>query len=37
VALANPMLRHRMAISFTARAEGLTLDGVIDRLTETIA
>jgi MoxR-like ATPase len=35
-ALANPMLRHRMAISFTARAEGLTLDGVIDRLTETI-
>jgi MoxR-like ATPase len=37
LALANPMLRHRMAISFTARAEGLTLDGVIDRLTETIA
>jgi MoxR-like ATPase len=37
MALANPMLRHRMAISFTARAEGLTLDGVIDRLIETIA
>jgi MoxR-like ATPase len=37
LALANPMLRHRMAISFTARAEGLALDGVIERLTETIA
>jgi MoxR-like ATPase len=36
IALANPVLRHRMAISFAARAEGLTLDGVIDRLTSVI-
>jgi MoxR-like ATPase len=33
VALAGPVLRHRMALSFTARADGVTLDHVIDRLT----
>jgi len=32
VALAHPILRHRMALNFTARAEGQTLDGVIDRI-----
>ncbi|MEI9931460.1 MAG: hypothetical protein WDM89_13205 [Rhizomicrobium sp.] len=32
VALAHPILRHRMALSFTARAEGMTLTTVIDRL-----
>ena len=32
VALAAPILRHRMALSFSARAEGVTLSGVIDRL-----
>jgi MoxR-like ATPase len=32
VALAQPVLRHRMALSFAARAEGMTLSGVIDRL-----
>jgi len=32
VALAQPILRHRMALSFSARAEGMTLTGVIDRL-----
>ncbi|MBV9990810.1 MAG: MoxR family ATPase [Alphaproteobacteria bacterium] len=32
VALAAPILRHRMALSFSARAEGMTLSGVIDRL-----
>ncbi|CAK0762212.1 MoxR-like ATPase [uncultured Gammaproteobacteria bacterium] len=32
VALAKPVLRHRMALSFAARAEGVTLDAVIDRL-----
>ncbi len=37
VALAKPILRHRMALSFTARAEGVTLDGVIDRLCEPLA
>jgi MoxR-like ATPase len=33
IALAHPILRHRMALNFTARAEGQTLDGVIDRIT----
>jgi MoxR-like ATPase len=32
VALAQPVLRHRMALSFSARAEGITLASVIDRL-----
>ena len=32
VALAPPVLRHRMALTFTARAEGVTLDQVIQRL-----
>ena len=32
VALAAPVLRHRMALSFTARAEGHTTAGVIDNL-----
>jgi len=32
VALARPVLRHRMALSFTARADGITIDQVIDRL-----
>ena len=32
LALAAPVLRHRMALTFTARAEGVTLDSLIDRL-----
>jgi len=32
VALAHPILRHRMALSFSGRAEGMTLTTVIDRL-----
>jgi len=32
IALARPVLRHRMAISFAARADGLTVDSMIDRL-----
>jgi MoxR-like ATPase len=32
-ALAKPVLRHRMAVTFAARAEGTGLDDVIDRLT----
>jgi MoxR-like ATPase len=32
LALANPVLRHRMALNFAARAEGVTLDSVIERL-----
>ncbi|MEO0960905.1 MAG: MoxR family ATPase [Pseudomonadota bacterium] len=32
VELADPILRHRMALTFAARAEGTTVSGVIDRL-----
>jgi len=32
MALAQPVLRHRMALSFSARAEGLTVSQVIERL-----
>ena len=31
-ALAHPVLIHRMALGFAARAEGQTLTGLIDRL-----
>jgi MoxR-like ATPase len=31
-ALAGPALRHRMALNFSARAEGASLDGIIARL-----
>jgi MoxR-like ATPase len=36
-ALARPVLRHRMALNFAARADGLELDAVIDRLVERLA
>ncbi|MEK9691867.1 MAG: MoxR family ATPase [Rhodospirillaceae bacterium] len=32
--LAKPVLRHRIALTFSARADGLTVDDVIDRLCE---
>jgi MoxR-like ATPase len=32
VALARPVLRHRMALNFSARADGVALSEVIDRL-----
>ncbi len=32
LSLAHPVLRHRMALTFAARAEGATLDGIIDKL-----
>jgi len=32
VALAKPVLRHRMALNFAARADGITLDHVIELL-----
>jgi len=35
--LAHPILRHRMALSFAARAEGIRLKTVIDKLCERIA
>ncbi len=34
VALAPPVLRHRMALTFAARADGLTMDDVIARMVE---
>ncbi len=34
VSLATPVLKHRMALTFAARAEGETIQGVIGRLTE---
>ena len=37
LALAQPILRHRMALNFAARAEGVTMRGVIDKLCERIA
>ena len=37
LALAHPILRHRMALTFAARAEGITIGGIIDRLCERIA
>ncbi len=35
-ALATPVLKHRMALTFAARAEGETIGGVIQRLVERI-
>jgi MoxR-like ATPase len=32
VALAEPVLKHRMALTFAARADGETVTGVISRL-----
>ncbi|HEX6958262.1 MAG TPA: MoxR family ATPase [Ferrovibrio sp.] len=34
LALAGPVLRHRMALTFAARAEGVTMADVIGRLTQ---
>jgi len=37
LALAHPILRHRMALTFTARAEGVSLEMIIDKLCQRIA
>ena len=37
ILLARPVLRHRMALNFTARAEGVRIDDVIDRLCQPFA
>ena len=37
LALAHPILRHRMALNFAARAEGVSMRQIIDRLCEGIA
>jgi MoxR-like ATPase len=31
-ALAKPVLRHRMLVNFTAEAEGITSESIVDRL-----
>ncbi|MFQ5973494.1 MAG: AAA family ATPase [Alphaproteobacteria bacterium] len=36
VALAPPVLRHRMALNFAARADGVTMNGVIGQLTDLV-
>ena len=36
LALAHPILRHRMALNFAARAEGVQISHVIDKLCETV-
>jgi MoxR-like ATPase len=36
-ALARPVLRHRMAVTFAARAEGIGVDDIIDRLCRHVA
>lgn len=36
LALAQPILQHRMALTFAARADGITLGSVIDALKETL-
>ena len=37
LALVHPILRHRMALSFAARAEGITVGHIIERMCEGIA
>jgi MoxR-like ATPase len=34
VALAPPVLRHRMALNFAARAEGVGMGDILDKLLE---
>ncbi len=36
LALAHPILRHRMALHFASRSEGVSIGGIIDRLCEVI-
>ncbi|MCB1520111.1 MAG: MoxR family ATPase [Hyphomicrobiaceae bacterium] len=36
IALADPVLKHRMALSFAARAEGQDLGAIISRLTQSL-
>jgi MoxR-like ATPase len=35
--LAGPVLRHRMAVTFAARAQGITVDDVVERLCRHVA
>jgi len=35
-ALAGPVLKHRMSVTFAARADGQSVGEVVDKLTETL-
>ena len=37
IALAHPILRHRMALNFAARAEGVEIGAIIDKLCDTVS
>jgi MoxR-like ATPase len=37
VALAEPVLKHRMALTFSARADGETIRNLVGRLTSRLA
>ena len=37
IKLVHPVLRHRMALSFSARAEGMSMSRLIDRLIDVIS
>ena len=37
LALAKPVLRHRMALNFAARADGVTIDAIVDQLCAPLA
>ncbi len=37
LALAGPVLKHRMALTYSARADGETIDAVIERLKQRFA
>lgn len=37
IALAKPALQHRMMLSFAARAEGITMDNVLQAMTQSVA
>jgi MoxR-like ATPase len=37
IALAPSVLRHRMALNFAARADGLTIEAVIERLCQRLS
>jgi MoxR-like ATPase len=37
LALAAPVLRHRMAVTFGARAQGITIDNIIERIARHVA
>ena len=37
IALAEPVLKHRMALNYSARADNVTLDMLIKRLTDRLS